>query len=159
MKEENVKRLENELRFLEDDAWKSEIEKYSAVLANDKVDTKKLAMEIYQSRGINYQKLNKGFFNTLMETITEFGTLFKNKSGNIRGKMFLEMLVMVLLLVFLKVPFDFVRDLGFDYIELLTNNNILYVIWNLVFLFLYTIVFICTLIVLMRNFNSKYRDK
>ena len=69
-----------------------------------------------------------------------------------------DILIMVLLLVLLKIPFDFVRDLGFDYISVLTTNNTLYTIWNLVFLVLYTIVFICTLIVLMRNFNTKYRS-
>ena len=159
MKEKNIKNLENELRYLTNEVKMADIEKYNNVLANDKVDIKKIAEEIYLSHGINYAKLNKGFFNNLIETITEFGSLFKNKTGNIKGKMFLEMLCMVLILVFLKVPFDFVRDLGFDYIELLTNNNVLYVIWNLVFLFLYTIVFICTLVVLMCNFNSKYRDK
>ena len=158
MKETNIKKLDNELRYILKEERAKEINNYDLVLANDNPDIKKIAKEIYLKRGIDYDKLNKGFFNNLIETITEFGTLFKSKKSDVKGKMIRDILIMVLLLVLLKIPFDFVRDLGFDYISVLTTNNTLYTIWNLVFLVLYTIVFICTLIVLMRNFNTKYRS-
>ena len=158
MKEANIKKLEDELKYLVKEERVKEINNYDLVLANDNPNIKKIAKEIYLKRGIDYDKLNKGFFNNLMETITEFGTLFKSKKSDVKGKMIRDIVIMVLLLVLLKIPFDFVRDIGFDYIDALTTNNTFYTIWNLAFLILYTIVFICTFIVLVRNFNNKYRN-
>ncbi len=158
MKEENIKKLDKELRYLIKEERVKEINNYDLVLTNDKPDIKKIAQEIYLRRGIDYKKLNKGIFNNLMETITEFGTLFKSKKSDVKGKMIRDIFIMVLLLVLLKIPFDFVRDIGFDYIDVLTTNNTFYTIWNLAFLVLYTIVFVCTFIVLIRNFNNKYRN-
>ena len=56
----------------------------------------------------------------------------------------------------MKIPFDLIRDIGYEYIELISNNSILITTWNLVFLLLYTITIICVAIVLIRNFNKKY---
>ena len=158
MKEANIKRLEEELKYLVKEERVKEINNYDLVLANDNPDIKKIAKEIYLRRGLDYDKLHKGFFNNLMDTITEFGTLFKSKKSDVKGKMIRDIIIMVLLLVLLKIPFDFVRDIGFDYIDVLTTNNTFYTIWNLAFLILYTIVFICTFIVLIRNFNNIYRN-
>ena len=72
--------------------------------------------------------------------------------------MYLEIVYIVLLLILMKIPFDLVRDIGYEYIELLTTNSLFYTLWNFAFLLLYTITLICSVIVLIRNFNKKYKD-
>ncbi len=158
MKDEKLKKLEKELRYLVIDERKKELDAYSNIIEGN-VKVEDLAKEIYLKRGIDYNAIKKdGLFNNLGATVSEFGSLFKNKTGDTKKKMIFEIIYMVVLVVLLKVPFDLVRDVGYDYIELLTTNDLLYTLWNLAFLLLYTIVLICTLIYLIRNFNKKYRD-
>ena len=66
MKETNIKKLDNELRYILKEERIKEINNYDLVLANDNPDIKKIAKEIYLKRGIDYDKLNKGFFNNLI---------------------------------------------------------------------------------------------
>ena len=70
--------------------------------------------------------------------------------------MIIDIVYFVILLLLIKIPFDLVRDIGYEYLEMLSTNNTLYTLWNLAFLLIYTITLICTAIVLIKNFNSKY---
>lgn len=158
MKNERIKKLEAELKYLLDDERKKEIENYNSMLDTNKVNIKEVAKEIYHKRGINYDKLNKGFLNNLTNTINELSTTFKNKDSATKRKMIIEIIYIVILLILIKVPFDLVRDIGYDYIELLSTNNLYYTLWNLIFLLLYTGTIICTFIVLIKNFNNKYKN-
>ena len=158
MKDENIKKLQKELKYLTKEAIDEEVKNYDLVLANNNPDIKNIVNEIYRKRGIDSSKLKQGLFDNLVGNITEFGSLFKNKRSEIKRKMIIELIYMVLILVLLKIPFDLVRDIGFDYLDVLSTNNTYFTIWNILFLILYTITFICTLIILIRNFNKKYRD-
>lgn len=158
MKEENIKKLNKELRFLLEEERKKEITKYDLALNDEKVEIKKIAKDVYQSRGIDYQKLDKGLFNNIMNTINDLRGVFANKDAKIRKKMIWEIIYTVLILILLKLPFDLIRDIGYNYIEILTTNHLLENIWEFVFLLMYTITFICAFIVLIRNFNQKYQN-
>ena len=70
--------------------------------------------------------------------------------------MVIDIVYLVLLIILLKIPFDLVRDIGYEYIEMLSTNNLFYTLWNLAFLLIYTITIICAFVVLVRNFNNKY---
>lgn len=153
MKEEKLKKLEKELRFLLVEERKKELDTYSASI-QDNTNVKDIAKEIYTKRGIDYQKINK---EDIMDTLVEFGSIFKNKDSNTKKKMIVDIIYMVLIVILIKVPFDLIRDVGYDYIDVLTPNSILYVLWRLLFLVLYTIVMVSTLILLIRNFNKKYK--
>ena len=158
MKENNIRKLNNELKFLTDAERQREITNYNVALESNNVDIKAVAKEIYLRRGIDYSKLNKGFFNNITNTITDLSTIFKNKDSKVKRKMIIEIIYIVLILLLLKIPFDLVRDVGYDYIDLLSTNNTYYVLWNVLFLVLYTITIFCTFIVLIRNFNNKYKN-
>ena len=149
MKEEKLKKLEKELRFLLAEERKKELDTYSASI-QDNTNVKDIAKEIYTKRGIDYQKINK---EDIMDTLVEFGSIFKNKDSNTKKKMIVDIIYMVLIVILIKVPFDLIRDVGYDYIDVLTPNSI----WRLLFLVLYTIVMVSTLILLIRNFNKKYK--
>ena len=150
------KKLESELRYLLSEERNIELQRYAGKVNDNNV--KEIAKEIYTSRGIDYSKLNKGVFNNLAETINEMITIFKSKEKATRNKMIVQIVYIVLLLILIKIPFDLVRDLGYDYIELLSTNNLIQTLWNFGFLLLYTVTMICTFVVLIRNFNAKFRD-
>ena len=158
MKDDRIKKLNNELKYLTDTERQKEIMNYNAALENNSIVVKDIAKEIYLRRGIDYTKLNKGIFNNVINTITELSTVFKNKDSKVKGKMITEIIYIVVILLLLKIPFDLVRDLGYDYLELLSTNNLYYNLWNILFLILYTITIFCTFIVLIRNFNNKYKN-
>ena len=158
MKDDNIKKLNNELKFLADAERQKEIANYNTALESNNADIKAIAKEIYLRRGIDYAKLNKGLFNNIINTITDLSIIFKNKDSKVKRKMIIEIIYIVLVLLLLKIPFDLVRDVGYDYIDLLSTNNTYYVLWNVLFLVLYTITIFCTFIVLIRNFNNKYKN-
>ncbi len=158
MKEDRIKKLNNELKYLTDAERQKEIINYNVALENNDVDIKNIAKEVYLRRGIDYSKLNKGVFNNIINTITDLSTIFKNKDSKVRSKMIVEIIYIVVILLLLKIPFDLVRDIGYDYLELLSTNSLYYNLWNIAFLILYTITIFCTFIVLIRNFNNKYKN-
>lgn len=157
MKEENIKNLRKELVYLLDEEVNKELVNYDNRL-DGKVNIQDIAKEIYLKRGINYQKIKKGFFEKLMDTMENFSNSFKNKESATKKKMVIDIVLSTLLLIFLKVPFDFVRDVSYDYIKVLSTNNTYYVLWQLLFLLIYTIVLVCALIVYMRGFSKKYQN-
>ena len=152
--EENIKKLEKELRFLTDESRKEEIEKNKQLLSNSNI--KELARNIYISRGLDITKLKGSFTNNLMEELNNFFNSFRNKDKETKRKMVIDIVYLVLLIILLKIPFDLVRDIGYEYIEMLSTNNLFYTLWNLAFLLIYTITIICAFVVLVRNFNNKY---
>ena len=90
--------------------------------------------------------------------IKELSNNFKNKSNKTKSKMIGEIIYIILFLLLLKIPFDLVENIGYDYIDLLSINNFYYFLWDAFFLILYIITFFCTFIVLIRNFNNKYKN-
>ncbi len=158
MKEENIKKLNKELQFLLEEERKKEIARYDVALNDEKANIKNIANAIYQSRGIDYKKLNKGIFNNIMDTINDLRNVFVGKDSKTKKKMIWEIVYTILILILLKLPFDLVRDIGYNYIEILTTNHLFEKIWELAFLLMYTITFICAFIVLIRNFNQKYKN-
>jgi len=158
MKEKRVKELKNELNVLLKEEVEKELILNDSKLEDEKISVKDIAKEIYLKRGIDVSKLNKGLINNLIDNISELFNLFKNKDKKTKNKMYLEIVYIVLLLILMKIPFDLVRDIGYEYIELITTNSLFYTLWNFAFLLLYTITLICSVIVLIRNFNKKYKD-
>lgn len=158
MKENRTKELRNELTYLLQSEIEKEIIENEAKLENEDVSVKEIAKDIYTKRGIDVSKLKKGFMNGLIDSITEMSSLFKNKDKSIKNKMCLEVVYILILLILMKIPFDLVRDIGYEYIELITTSSLINTLWNFAFLLLYTITLICSFIVLIRNFNKKYKD-
>lgn len=158
MKEKRVKELKNELNVLLKEEVEKELILNDSTLEDEKISVKDIAKEIYLKRGIDVSKLNKGLINNLIDNISELFNLFKNKDKKTKNKMYLEIVYIVLLLILMKIPFDLVRDIGYEYIELITTNSLFYTLWNFAFLLLYTITLICSVIALIRNFNKKYKD-
>lgn len=155
----NIKELEKELKYLTQKAIKEEIEKNKVKLEIKDLDAKDLANKIYLERGIDVSKLHRNITGNLINELGMLFTGFKNKDSKIKRKMIIDIIYMVLIIILFKIPFDLVRDIGYEYIEMLSTNNVLYTLWHLAFLLLYTISMICTLIALIKNFNNKYNKE
>ena len=157
--EENIKKLENELKYLTSKAKEEEIEKNKHLLEDKNVDIKEISKNIYISRGLDITKINNSLTTNITNEFSEFFNSFKEKDKSMKRKMIIDIVYMIILLILLKIPFDLVRDIGYEYIEIISANYTLYMIWNLGFLILYTITIICAFIALLRNFNNKYNKK
>ena len=155
MKDERINKLRGKLKYLEDIEIDKEINNNSDKLKTDK-DIEKIAKEIYHKRGINYQKINNNIFNNFMYEIQQFVNIYKERDKKTRRLMIFDLIYMLALLILIKVPFILVKDISYEYITLLISNNIISKIWDVIFLLIYTATIICTFIVLMNNFNSKY---
>lgn len=149
-------KLFKELKYLKDDIRNSEMESAKEKLDNPKIPIKEIAIEVYDRRGIDYNKLEKGSFNNIETLVSDFSNSFKGKDKKTTRKMILELIYILLIVILLKIPFDLVNDIGYEYIEILSTKQLYYNLWNIGFLILYTITFIATAIVLLRNFNEKY---
>lgn len=149
-------KLFKELKYLKNDIRNSEMESAKEKLDNPKIPIKEIAIEVYDRRGIDYNKLEKGSFNNIETLVSDFSNSFKGKDKKTTRKMILELIYILLIVILLKIPFDLVNDIGYEYIEILSTKQLYYNLWNIGFLILYTITFIATAIVLLRNFNEKY---
>lgn len=156
MKEKNAEKLKKELKYLLDTEIEREIELNSRELDNENIDIKKLANYIYIKRGIDINKLNNNynFLNNTERLIKGF----KNKDKDLKIKMLIDLLLMLIILFLLKAPFDLVRDIGYEYIEIISNNNIISTLWNLLILIGYTITLIFSFIKLIKNYSAKYNN-
>ena len=152
--DDKIKKLEKELKYLTKDVIKEEIEKNKNRLENE--DAKIIANDIYLNRGLDITKLKRNITSNLINDFSSAFSDFKNKDKDTKKRMIIDIIYFVLLLLLMKIPFDLIRDIGYEYIELISNNSILITTWNLIFLLLYTITIICVAIVLIRNFNKKY---
>lgn len=154
--DEKIKKLEKELKYLTNTAIKEEIDANKQKLENNDINIKLLADEIYLKRGVDISKLNRNLTGNLINDLNSAFNGFKDKDKKIKNKMILDIVYLVILIILIKIPVDLVRDIGYDYIELLSTSSLYYNLWNLAFLVIYTILAICTFIVLIKNFNNKY---
>ena len=152
--EDKIKLLEKELKYLTKDAIKEELAMNKSRL--EKEEVRIIANDIYLNRGLDITKLKRNITSNLINDLGTAFSGFNNKDKSIKRSMIIDIIYFVILLLLIKIPFDLVRDVGYEYIEMLSTNNTLYILWNLAFLLLYTITLICTAIVLIKNFNNKY---
>ena len=162
-KQEYLNKLRRELYYLTKEELNKEIECYDKYFSNKSEkqvveslgSPKELARKIYNKRGIDSSKLNKNFVSNVTESFVNLNSAFKNKKNDTK-KMVIDILYMFIIIILVKFPFDLVKDIGFNYLEILTKNSTLELIWNLGFLILYTVVALSIFVILVRNFSKKY---
>lgn len=155
--EDKIKKLEKELKYLTKDAIIEEVNKNKDRLVKE--DVRVIANDIYLSRGLDITKLKRNVTSNLISDLGLVFNNFKNKDKKIKNSMIIDIVFDILLLILLKIPFDLVRDLGYEYFDILALNETYYILYNLGCLLLYTVVLICTTIVVIKYFNNKYIEK
>jgi len=151
--EERIKQLEKELKYLTEEVKKEEIANYKLLLEDQSIDIKKIAEEIYLKHGLDIRKINVKF-NNIIENIIK---LFETKDKKVRKNMFIDLAYIIVLLLLLKIPFDLIRDIGYEYIKILSTSRGYSTLWNVGFLLLYTITIISSGVILLKNFVNKYQ--
>ena len=148
MNMDNENKLRKELKYLLDNEIEIEINNYRDKLNDNNI--KEIAKEIYLRRGLDVSKFEK---TNIVEVISSLKYLDKDKKINILK----SMLITILILLLMKLPFNLVRDIGYDYISILNENPLYEKLWSLLFLLLYTVTFVSTLIISLRTFYQKYK--
>ena len=167
-KKEYLIKLEKELIYLTKKELKKELDCYNKFFDTESSKNikfektieslgqpKDLAKNIYLKRGIDSSKLKRNIFNSIIDAFVNIINAFKNDKNN-KKKMSIDIIYMFLIIILLKLPFNLVRDIGYNYIFIATSNETIETIWYLIFLLLYTITALCMFIVLARNFSKKY---
>lgn len=71
--------------------------------------------------------------------------LFKPKDKSTKKSIIIDIIYMVLLIIFVKIPFDIMKDIGNEFIDILTNN-LFSKLWDLRFTLLYLIAVLSVLL-------------
>lgn len=158
MKEERIKKLKKELKYLIDEEINKEIIDNLSKLDDENINVRNLAEDIYLKRGLNITRLQKNHWSNLVDNFTDMVSLFKEKSKDTKKKMVIDIIYIVVFLILIKIPFDLIQDIGYEFIEVLSNNALLGKIWDLIFALLYTITVLCMFFVFLRNFNVKFKN-
>lgn len=167
-KEEYLKKLKKELKFLTKDELNKEInfyEKYfkseetKNILFKETIESigtpKDVAQKIYLKRGIETKKINENYIDKIIGYKNSFIKIFKNEKND-KTKLIVDLVIIVLIVLLLKTPFDLIKNIGYDYLFLDNPNATYEKIWETTFLILYIITMVCTLFLLVKNFIKKY---
>lgn len=144
-KEEFLKSLTKNLKYLNPSLKDAEIEKFQNMTDYNDLDPIEEANKIYERNGINI-KVTKSFLNSLSTIIEVFSS---NDSKNI-GQLLLFFLYLFFLIIIIKIPFIYVRDMISTIFGIFQNDNA-NVIWNLTIEALYAITTIIVFIRLIKN--------
>ena len=156
MIEERTKKLEKELKYLVEEEIQKELKNSEEMLKNENISINDIAKEIYLKRGLDLSKIKTNIFYSITDAINDLVNSFKEKTKETKRKMIIEIIYTVIILLLIKIPFNLVRDIGYDYIEILSTKSIYFTLWNLIFLLIYTITFVCAMLVFIKNFIKKY---
>ncbi len=144
-----LKELNKNLKYLNKENKEEELNKYKNLESIEGLDPIAEANKIYQEKGINITINPKtNFFNSISIIIDEMKSKDQKRVSNI----VLFFIYLFLILIFLKVPFIYVRDVISNIFGTLFSNDTIYTIWGLTFELLYAIT---TIIVLIKIINDK----
>ena len=113
------------------------------------------ANKIYQKRGLNIKVTKKTSFLDAVSTIIE---IIKTKNKKSVLDIVLFFIYMFILIILIKIPFIYVRDIISTIFGVLITNNILGTIWNLAFELLYALTAILIFIKMIKNKAKDYEN-
>ncbi len=143
-----LKELNKKLKKLDKKTRKKEIEAYET-LDTSNLDATVEAKKIYQKLGISYLTFLEAV-NILIEALKSNN---KKQLSNLLG----FFLYLILLIIFIKVPFIYIRDIIANlFNNLITNST--YTIWSLIIELLYTLTTIYMAIILIKKKAKEITD-
>lgn len=151
--DEKIKELRSKISFLTQEEIERQVSLNKESIENN-IDIDAIVDSICKDKGIDIKKINGTANEKVGKSLNTFINLFSIKE--IRKSLIIDVVVNVLIILLLKLPFDFVRDLGYDYLDALSSNQLLYSLWNILFLIVYTVVLVFLVIFTIRRINNKY---
>ena len=153
-KEEFLKELKYQLRYLNKNIQEEELKSYEN-LENYNLKPEEIANSIYQKRGLNIKVTKK---TSLFDSISTIIDALKSKNKKILLDLLFFFLYMFILIILIKIPSIYVRDIISTFFNVLVSNDTLYVIWNLTFELLYAITAILIFIKFIKNKAKDYEN-
>lgn len=144
---EYQKEFEYYLRYLSKQERQEELTKYQNI--NEKTDLVELANNIYAEKGLKTRVLREIKFTEAISIIID-----KTRENNkdIGRKLLLFILYILFLIIIIKVPFIYTRDITNNLFNELINTDKKIMIWNLIFEALYATT---TILILIRLIKKK----
>lgn len=146
-KEEFLKKLERNLNSLTPEAKKEELLNYEN-LSDYNLDATAIANKIYEKRGMNIKVTEEIKF---LEAFSIIINSAQNKDKKEMGKIVLFFLYLILLVIFIKMPFIYIRDIITNLFTNIFKNDLSYNIWFLIIEILYAITGIFLFIKLIKK--------
>ena len=153
-KEKFLKELKYQLRYLNKETIEEEIKNYEN-LSDYNLKPEEEANKIYQKRGLNIKVTKKTSFLDAVSTIID---IIKTKNKKSVLDIVLFFIYMFILIILIKIPFIYVRDIISTIFGVLITNNILGTIWNLAFELLYALTAILIFIKMIKNKAKDYEN-
>ena len=123
-KEKFLKELKYQLRYLNKEAQEEELKNYEN-LQDYNLKAEDIANEIYKKRGLNLKVRKKTSFLDSVSIIIE---KIKSKDKKILIDLLLFFLYMFVLIILIKIPFIYVRDIISSIFSVIGSNDIIYII-------------------------------
>ncbi len=146
-KEQFLKELKKNLNRLPRKEKKEELKEYEN-LPNYDLDPITEANKIYNKKGISYVVPKK---ISLLNAATILTNKLQSKDKNSIKSILLFFLYLLFLLIIIKIPFIYVRDMISNLFSNYFQNDNIYSIWYLIFELLYALVTILIFIRLIKN--------
>lgn len=147
-KEQFLKELEHNLKYLTKKVRIEELKNYQNVTNYNDLNPIIIANEIYQKRGMKitiYDKIK--FLDAVNILISNLQSKDKDKLKNV----LLFFLYMFILVILIKIPFIYVRDIISNIFNDIFKNDNIYTIWALSFELIYAITAIIIFIKMIKN--------
>lgn len=96
-----------------------------------------------------------GYIKRLISDIKNIKNNYYKQDRKNKNKIIIELVYTIIIILLVKVPIDFVKELGFDNIKLL-ENSVYYNLWNILFLIIYLVIIICIILLMFNKINNKY---
>ena len=154
-KDQFLKELNKNLNRLSKKARIEELKEYEN-LSNYDLDPIKEANKIYNKRGINYEVKDS---ISLFDAASLITNKLQSKDKEAIKQILLFFLRLLVLLIVIKFPFIYVRDIISTLFASFFQNNNNYTIWYLTFELLYALTTIIIFIRLIKNEALKIQNK
>ena len=151
-KEQFLKELKYQLRYLNKKAQEEELKNYEN-LQDYNLKTEDIANSIYEKRGLNFKVSKK---TTFLDSVSMIIDKLRSKDKKVIIDLLLFFLYLFILIILIKIPFIYVRDIVSSIFSVINNNDIFYTIWNLSFELLYALTAILIFIKMIKNKASGY---
>ena len=163
MDKKTIKEIEARLDILTEEARRSEI---SALEKNNNpnINVDIVVSNILKRRGIDESKVSKKTgivtktFDTLFKTVNNVVEAMDNNTAKQNAKIILDILLLILVVILLKIPFEFVCDLGEQVMVDFVHPRVLD-IWNVAFEIIYVIVAVVVFINIFNRWFSKLKTE
>lgn len=163
-----INKLRHNLKFLDKETKEKEVLYYINKIDKSKKSDEEVILsfgtmeeikkEVCKRNNLDYEIINRqnNFFKDFYHDLTTLGEVLRKSDGKKKGRIVVDLLILVFVTCFLKVPFIFIRDIGDRLIEFISQSNITFLaIWGLIIEIFYVVF---ALLYFIRTFRKWFKN-